>query len=130
MSATATHASRQPKVGHVVSPLILIGTLLALLFFTWLTVSIRAIDLGPGNLLVAMVIACIKAALVVMFFMHLYWDRAFNVIAFVGCLGFVALFILLALGDALHYQRELYPVDSVDYAPGIERAAVSTAAPQ
>jgi len=41
-----------------------------LLVLTFLTYRIAYVDLGPLNVVVAIVIACVKATLVVLFFMH------------------------------------------------------------
>src|SRR5690606_36856951 len=83
----------------------LIGVWAALMVFTVLTVSVTAFDLGYRmNLVVAMVIATIKAALVMLFFMHLWWDKRFNVLMFVGSFLFVALFVGLVLNDRGEYQ--------------------------
>ncbi|MEI8198217.1 MAG: cytochrome C oxidase subunit IV family protein [Phycisphaerae bacterium] len=85
---------------HHVMPL---KTLLAvfgtLVVFTVLTVAVTYVDLGNFNLYVAMAIAGVKATLVLLFFMHLLYDRPFNSIVFIGCLVFVTLFISLSLTD-------------------------------
>ena len=44
-----------------------------LLFLTFLTWRIALVDLGPFNVVVAVVIACVKATLVVLFFMHAFY---------------------------------------------------------
>ena len=70
-----------------------------LLLLTGLTVAVAQVDLGNLNLYLAMGIAVLKASLVVLFFMHLFWDRPFNSLVFIGCLLFVSLFIGLTLTD-------------------------------
>ena len=75
----------------------------ALVLLTGLTVAVSKIDLGNLNLYVALAIAVIKASLVVLFFMHLFWDRPFNSMVFAGCLLFVSLFIGICL-DRLEGQ--------------------------
>ncbi len=99
----------QPLVGHVVSPGVLLGTAVALLVLTWLTVQVAVMRLPIGSLAVwiAMTIATIKATLVCMYFMHLRWDRPFNVIVVIGTLFFVGLFIAFALMDTREYQPEV-----------------------
>ncbi len=104
-------------LGHVVPLRLLIGVLAALLVLTWVTVGVTAFDLGNFNLIVAMAIAALKGSLVLLFFMHLRWDRPFNAIVFVASLFFVALFVILALMDTEQYQPELIP----GYAPALER---------
>ncbi len=117
--ATETTSSRQPAVGHLVGVPILAATAVALLVLTAITVAAIYVDLGAVNLWIAMTIATIKAALVCMYFMHLRWDRPFNVLAICGTLLFVLLFIGLAMTDSVAYRDEIIPPDSKEYAPAI-----------
>jgi cytochrome c oxidase subunit 4 len=71
-----------------------------LLVLTGATVAVAHVDLGNMNLYLALAIATVKAALVVLFFMHLLWDRPFNSMIFIGCLLFVSLFIGITLTDS------------------------------
>ncbi len=96
-------------VPHVVPLWLLVGVLTILLVLTWATVAVTSFDFGNLNLIVAMVIAVVKAALVVMFFMHLVWDRPFNAVIFVSALAFVGLFVILALLDTGQYQPAMIP---------------------
>ena len=50
-----------------------------------------------------------KATLVVLYFMHLRYDRPFNLVVFLGCLAFVVLFISLVLTDTQSYQPSVLP---------------------
>lgn len=84
---------------HVVPFWQLMAVFIALLILTVVTVAIAKVDLGDMNLFVAMLIACIKAAVVAAFFMHLYWDAPFNAISLVAGVLFVALFVGLSLLD-------------------------------
>ena len=56
----------------------------ALLVLTVVTVGASTIDFGSGmtNVIIAMLIASIKASLVALFFMHLRWDKPINAIIF------------------------------------------------
>jgi len=92
-------------VGHIAPFKILLGVFLALTVLTIITVVASMFDFGEYNLIVALAIAVVKASLVVLFFMHLIWDRPFNAIVFVGCLIFVGLFISLALLDTGQYRN-------------------------
>lgn len=95
-------------VGHVVPLKLLFGVGGALLFFTAVTVWVTYVDLGrTGNLLVAMIIATLKAGLVCAYFMHLRWDRPFNAIVFASSLLFVSLFISIALLDKAEYEEDI-----------------------
>lgn len=95
-------------IGHVVPLKLLFGIGGALLFFTAVTVWVTYIDLGrSGNLIIAMVIATLKAGLVCTYFMHLRWDRPFNALVFVSSLLFVALFISMLLLDKSEYEPDI-----------------------
>jgi cytochrome c oxidase subunit 4 len=79
-----------------------------LLFLTVLTVAVTSIDLGAqGNLVVAMVIATVKAALVCTFFMHLLWDKKFNTLLFLTSVLFLILFLSMATTDRGEYQHDV-----------------------
>lgn len=106
---------QHPNVGHVVSMPILIGVWLGLMVLTYITVAAIQIDLGDLNIVIAMAIATVKAALVIMFFMHMYWDKPFNILVFVSTLIFIFLFILFALLDSGHYINNIIP----GYAPEV-----------
>ena len=47
---------------------------------------------GLANVIIAMLIAGVKASLVALFFMHLRWDRPVNAIVFCSTLFFLGLF--------------------------------------
>ena len=96
-------------VGHVVPVRILATTAAALLILTVVTVTAASFDFGDLNIWIALAIAVAKGSLVVMFFMHLKYDRPFNGIVFVTSLAFVALFISLALTDTKEYAPDLLP---------------------
>ncbi|MEM7166507.1 MAG: cytochrome C oxidase subunit IV family protein [Planctomycetota bacterium] len=93
-------------VGHVVPVSLLVQVLVALLFLTGVTVWSAGYDLGWANIYLAMLIASVKAFLVVAFFMHLRWDKPFNQIVFVGTLIFVALFLVFSLMDTRAYRHQ------------------------
>ncbi len=62
------------ELGHVL-PLKTYKTVLgALLILTIITVAVSRVDFGTMNLVVAMVVASIKAVLVALFFMHLKYE--------------------------------------------------------
>jgi cytochrome c oxidase subunit 4 len=101
-------------VGHVAPLRALLGTGIALLFLTWVTVAVAEIDLGRANIYVALTVAVVKGSLVALFFMHLRWDRPFNAIVFIGSLVFVALFLAFAMVDTAEYLPDLIAGDSED----------------
>lgn len=96
---------------HVVSLKMLTGIFLALMVLTVLTVAAINVDLGPLNLIVALGIATVKAVLVVLFFMHIWWDRAFHGLLVLSSFGFVALFIGFTMLDTWQYEPTITAQD-------------------
>ena len=93
-------------LAHTTPVALLFGILGALLVLTIATVAVTSIDLGAqGNLIVAMAIATVKAALVCTFFMHLLWDKKFNTILFLTSVLFLILFLSMATTDRGEYQQ-------------------------
>jgi cytochrome c oxidase subunit 4 len=64
-----------------------------------MTVKVSYYDFGSANIIIAMLIATMKASLVAAFFMHLRYDKLFNTLAFLGSFLFLAIFILLTYDD-------------------------------
>jgi cytochrome c oxidase subunit 4 len=92
----SSHAEHPPHAGpahHGGNPAHFTRNLLALLFLTVVTVGASYIDFGPANVAIAMAIATLKAALVALFFMQLFWDKPVN--AIIGVAGFIFLGLLL-----------------------------------
>ncbi|MCL2645948.1 MAG: cytochrome C oxidase subunit IV family protein [Phycisphaerales bacterium] len=103
-------------IAHIVPFKILLRVFFALVILTVLTVTASEFNFGRFNLFIALTIAVLKASLVLLFFMHLFWDKPFNAIVFIGCLIFVALFIGLALLDSTQYQNSIHQ----QQAPGVQ----------
>lgn len=96
-------------LAHVASMKMLLGTFGALLVLTILTVLATKIDLGRGpNLALAMFIATIKATLVVLFFMHLVYDKLFHSIGVICGILFAALFVWFVMTDTGEYQDQIH----------------------
>ena len=70
-----------------------------LMLLTLATTAIGMIDLGRLNVVVALVIATIKALLVVLFFMHIYWSSKLNKLVVVSGVVWLALLFWLMLTD-------------------------------
>jgi len=90
----------------------LLAVFFALLALTVATVYQSTLDLGDMEIWASLAIATIKAALVILFFMHMIHDKPFNIIMFLGTLIFVALFLGFTLMDA-HGYKELIELDSI-----------------
>jgi cytochrome c oxidase subunit 4 len=85
---------------HIIDLKYLIGTALALLVLTILTVAVHYIHIpAPFNIIVAIGIAVFKATLVAAFFMGLYWDKKINTIALLLSMVFFVLMVGITLLD-------------------------------
>ncbi|MBM4062699.1 MAG: hypothetical protein FJ265_16620 [Planctomycetes bacterium] len=84
---------------HVSSAALFAKVLVALLILTAITVGASRIHFGAANMLIAMFLACVKASLVMAFFMHLKWDTAINKIVFFGSFLFLSLLIVFTIAD-------------------------------
>lgn len=93
---------------HVMPMKVLITVGATLLVLTWITVVLATqFDLGRIDFGIAMLIATFKASLVVLYFMHLRYDRPLNALLFIGSLAFVAIFITMCLLDTAQYMPEI-----------------------
>ncbi len=94
--------------GHVVPKktyFIVFGLLLAL---TALTTGMAYVDLGPWNTIVALTIACCKATLVALFFMHLRWSPRVMRVVLLSALLWLAILISLTTTD--FFSRDWTPI--------------------
>lgn len=94
------HAEDGHDFAHPMPVPMLLSVFGALVVLTVITVAQANFDLGSIDVAIVMFIATIKAALVAFFFMHLAFDKPFNVLVFFGSFVFVALFVIFTLGDA------------------------------
>jgi cytochrome c oxidase subunit 4 len=107
---------------HVVSWKTLTAVFLALMVLTVLTVAAINVDLGPLNIVVALGIALVKALLVVLVFMHIWWDRAFHGLLIAASLGFVTLFIGFTMIDTWQYEDTIQAYDQTQAKEAANRA--------
>ncbi len=118
------HAGQYDVHTHISSQGFYVLILSVLMLLTLLTVGVSYIHLGRLNLVVAVVIASIKAALVVTFFMHLKYDNKFNALILVVTLLFIGVFFAYVMNDTEHRgELDLEQGSKVlpatgDYAPG------------
>jgi cytochrome c oxidase subunit 4 len=101
---------------HIASQPFYIAIFLALIMLTIATVGQSYVDLGGLNLLFVIVIATMKASLVVSFFMHLAHDNRFNALMFVCGLLFIGVFFAYTMNDTEH-RGELDPVSEEPVEP-------------
>jgi cytochrome c oxidase subunit IV len=94
----AEHAHPGPKLYLII--------FFTLAFFTVATWAIAFVDLGIFNPIVALAIACTKAVLVILFFMHVRYSDRLTMIT-VTC-GFFWLLILITLSLSDYLSRTLF----------------------
>jgi cytochrome c oxidase subunit 4 len=123
------HAGEHEHGGTAVN----VKTLIALLILTAVTIGVSYIDLGNGNVVVALFIATIKASLVVLFFMHLRWDKpVYGIVAMAGFL-FLGIFLMFDLMDQEtrnYYLPQNVHRTEVPLTPGTAPAALTEILPE
>ena len=119
MSAATEHHDEQHGLAHTATLKTLLATGGSLLVLTLVTVLATKVDFGANiNLAIAMVIAVTKATLVILFFMHLKYDRLFHSVVFVGAILAASLFVGFTLMDSNQYQQtNIWNPDSPPAAP-------------
>ena len=104
--ASIEHHDDEHGISHVATVKVLCATGGTLLLLTIVTVLATRIDFGaPINLGIAMAIAVLKASLVILFFMHLKYDRLFHTVVFVSAFLAASLFVGFTLMDTSQYQH-------------------------
>jgi cytochrome c oxidase subunit IV len=76
---------------------------LALIVGTGLTVAAAFVDMGPMNNVVMLTIACVKASLVILFFMHVRWSTRLTWVVVAS--GFFWLLIMFTLTMTDYFSR-------------------------
>ena len=117
---------------HVLPLSVYLGVGTALFVLTGITVGVAHIDLGSGwNLIVAMLVATIKASLVALIFMHLLFDNKLYAVIFGIGLFMLTAFIVETMFDTLRrdaiYEYKASPIkkDAEIYGDLNERALES-----
>ena len=114
---TAEHDHHDDQIGHIVPVKFLALVCGILLFLTAVTVWVSRYDfaeinISELNIIVAMLVATIKATLVGLYFMHLRWDRPVIGFIYVFAILLVVLFVGMALTDTIEYQPEIIKGDT------------------
>lgn len=106
----ADHALETEHPGeHVIPGSIYVGIWATLMVLTAVTVFASEIDLGPWNIVLALVIATIKGTLVVLFFMHLKYSPKLTVVTVVAAVFFLLILLGLSMTDYLTRAWATYP---------------------
>jgi cytochrome c oxidase subunit 4 len=105
--ATTKHDDHDEHgLSHVASMKVLLVTGSTLLFLTIVTVLATKVDFGANiNLAIAMLIAVVKATLVILYFMHLKYDKIFHTVVFLSAVLAASLFVGFTLLDSNEYQH-------------------------
>ena|SRR2546423_14381314 len=93
----AEHAHPTHKIYYLVFGALCVGTIL--------TFVVAKIDLGVLNPVIALAIACTKATLVILFFMHVRYSSKLTIITV--CAGFFWLMLLITLSLSDYLTRTL-----------------------
>lgn len=91
----STPVEHEHSEHHIVGPKTYLLILLALLVLTATTTGVAFIDLGILNPIVALAIACIKAVLVVLFFMHIRYSSKLMMLTVLS--GFFTFLVLITM---------------------------------
>jgi cytochrome c oxidase subunit IV len=86
---------------HVAPVSLYVGIWATLMVFTGLTVFAASVELGIFNIVVALLIATIKGALVVLFFMHLRYSTKLTMMTVVAALFWLLIMFSLSMTDYL-----------------------------
>ena len=80
---------------HIVTPKTYIIVFITLLVFTGITVGAAFVHLGIFNPIIALAIACTKAVIVILFFMHVFFQS--KLIKMTVAAGFFTFMILITM---------------------------------
>jgi cytochrome c oxidase subunit 4 len=99
----ATHT----KEHHIIPFNVYIKIITALLFLTVVTVAAARVDFGALNTVIAMLIASVKAGLVLAYFMHLKYDDRLYLVAFgTGIFFLILMFFIVWIDIYTRYTVE------------------------
>ncbi|MFT3769857.1 MAG: cytochrome C oxidase subunit IV family protein [Minicystis sp.] len=97
-------------VPHILPFSTYLATLVALLVLTAITVGVSYIDFGSANVWIALLVATIKAGIVALVFMHLFFDHKFHSVILVMGLLFLGVFVAFTMFDTETRGRNNDPV--------------------
>lgn len=112
MSDAHAHGHAKPDhVPHVMPMSVYLKTFATLITLTALTVGVSYINLGTTvNLIIAVIIATIKATIVAAFFMHLLHDSKFHTVIFLSALVFLSVFVTFTMFDT-NWRGKAEPIE-------------------
>jgi len=108
--------SEHEHTEHIVSPGTYLVIILTLLALTGITVFAAFVDLGRFNIVVALLIATIKATLVVLIFMHAKYAPERTKLVIIAGIFWLALLLFMTLSDyatRVDYRGVRYPLTQI-----------------
>src|SRR5271169_1179982 len=84
---------------HIDSVKVYVAVFIALLALTLLTTMVATVDMGPFNIVVALLIAVVKMMLVALFFMHLRHSNVLTKVVVGGGMLWLGILLVLSLSD-------------------------------
>ncbi|HVS30930.1 MAG TPA: cytochrome C oxidase subunit IV family protein [Thermoanaerobaculia bacterium] len=101
------HSTKAPT-HHVSSLAMYFGVFLALMVLTAVTVWVSRIDLGAMNVPVALAVAIVKAALVILFFMHVLHSTRLTWVVVISAFLWLGVLFVLTFSDYMTRHWLLY----------------------
>lgn len=86
---------------HITSPRVYLAIILTLMALTAATVGAALADLGPLNIILALVIATSKATLVVLYFMHARYSPRRTQLVVIAGIFWLAILLVMTMADYL-----------------------------
>ncbi|HET6930869.1 MAG TPA: cytochrome C oxidase subunit IV family protein [Candidatus Acidoferrum sp.] len=105
--------SEHEHTEHIVSPGMYLAIITTLLILTGLTVAAAFVNLGRFNIFVALLIATVKATLVVLIFMHAKYAPERTKLVIIAGIFWLALLLFMTLSDyasRVDYRGVHYPM--------------------
>lgn len=96
---STAHVHGKDHVPHILPLSTYLKTWGALMVLTVLTLAASYVSFGAGNLVIAMAIATVKASIVALVFMHLYFDNKFHAAILLSAFVFLGIFISFTMLD-------------------------------
>ena len=99
--STYEFAEHEEYEEHVVPKSLYLTVFGALMVLTIITVAVAFVDLGNLNVAVAMIVAVIKATLVVLFFMHVKYASRTTKLVVISSIVWLGFLFFITLSDYL-----------------------------
>lgn len=118
-------AEHEEHTEHIVPPGVYAAIITTLLVLTLITVWAAFVDLGRFNIVVALLIATIKATLVVLFFMHAKYVPERTKLVIIAGIFWLGLLLFMTMSDYLSrvdYRNIRYPMTQVVSHAGEHRS--------